>query len=1183
LITNSEKRKKGGGAEKGEPQLRNKRGRLTTLRVSNEAENGEPQPQNKRGDYFKGVEKYMNSKRLRFKLSCLVVALFFLLPSFVTPAFAAPATPLQFAVEGIADEEVDEMAIDPQSWGLPRDQTWNDFEPNPVVNWMEELDPNSLINPTSAGAGQPIAIRGGLVLVDYLDRKFITGQPKGSDVLGYYMYNNDGSGYNHDAGIVRNPVNSILDFPDKYPGGYDDLTKFWTDYLNDPTFPLNNGVSIDAYWRENAYGKWAVDLEAYGAYTIPYFEFEMISSYQSYRDVPPSFRYAVPTASGGSIPGSGNTRSNDFDSHAATVSRVGAADDDSLASIYTDIRDVKSQYGITEFGGLNRSVAAPFNDFDFFFFLHAGYCESGTWQAFGQLQAASRADLANITYINDDGSEWKDPLGPTGRLQKVEAFFNENPEWIPVYEMRYRNGWGNSTGAWNANQYSGADALATINDVYRQTAFWTEALHDYRVAFDPSYAQYDPNAKNTWEFKLPQEDWDWASGYHAESDYVGRTQQRNTRYVSFTSWEGCVGEWSHQTSASFGTGFGQLGVRTGNSPSRLPYSTQGENSGIATFAHEFGHVSGWPDNYGNPWANGYSCDTENWDIMSRGSFAGPFGDLARWSVPGAEAGSVPVHAMQAIKTNGAGGYSWYDPGDTIVMGVQDLASSYPIVATIVPRNVPLDYVGATYSYNFGVPRMIGNNNTNVGFVKGIQLNFGSGAWAEQQPTKGTGFTNNFVNTRSRALRYGIEVVQQTGYDSYAHDTGVLMSRTTNTSNAARSVIDSHSYDIDMVDFFLNPMNQPNTRVGQWSRYVLAHATQQADALFKAGKSYTDTGFYGSIRNIVDGNNTRIFPTTFVEGHHDVMGANGAVLIPGSVRQGEDPVQVLDGVEYKRPIVSGDTVNEWKDDYNRMHYYILGRNDVDSNYGSFATYEVGVRHFDGLPVGGDLFIEEGAPIVPAKIGAYTKQTYTITHTGEATDIIRVTLEGDLAEGRVRTIKVPWEGGLQASVAEAGTSFTFNPNARDIYIDREVPTFFSEQNAVLLNDLYSIGPGESIEIEVWVKTTTGNAEDFDLTVNVSSETNPGKTASAGLTVLAKATTSAKNFISIAETSKNSRVWLLTFSVEETYQDGSTQTVYYTIEINANNANVDGKYNLGNYTLVYDIKGNGSNIKDFRIVPN
>ena len=40
---------KGGEAKEGEPQLQ-KRGRLTTLRVSSAAENGEPQLQKKRGN-----------------------------------------------------------------------------------------------------------------------------------------------------------------------------------------------------------------------------------------------------------------------------------------------------------------------------------------------------------------------------------------------------------------------------------------------------------------------------------------------------------------------------------------------------------------------------------------------------------------------------------------------------------------------------------------------------------------------------------------------------------------------------------------------------------------------------------------------------------------------------------------------------------------------------------------------------------------------------------------------------------------------------------------------------------------------------------------------------------------------------------------------------------------------------
>ena len=86
-----------------------------------------------------------------------------------------------------------------------------------------------------------------------------------------------------------------------------------------------------------------------------------------------------------------------------------------------------------------------------------------------------------------------------------------------------------------------------------------------------------------------------------------------------------------------------------------------------------------------------------------------------------------------------------------------------------------------------------------------------------------------------------------------------------------------------------------------------------------------------------------------------------------------------------------------------------------------------------------------------------------------------------------------------------------------------------------------------------------------------------------------TTAKNFLSIVETAKNSRVWTLTFNVTLTYANGKSRTERFTINLNGNNANLDGKYTFGEdhilagCTLIYDIKGNGSNIKDFRIISN
>jgi len=96
-----------------------------------------------------------------------------------------------------------------------------------------------------------------------------------------------------------------------------------------------------------------------------------------------------------------------------------------------------------------------------------------------------------------------------------------------------------------------------------------------------------------------------------------------------------------------------------------------------------------------------------------------------------------------------------------------------------------------------------------------------------------------------------------------------------------------------------------------------------------------------------------------------------------------------------------------------------------------------------------------------------------------------------------------------------------------------------------------------------------------------------------VITNAVTTPKDFIRIVETSKNSRVWALTFraAVESRLEfEGvkffASETVEYTIYLNGNNANLDGTFRFGaehelsGYMLRYDIKGNGSNIKAFSL---
>jgi len=1307
----------------------------------------------------------MRTRNLRFRLSCLLLALCFLLPIIATPALADASVPLNLFVEGITEEQIDTMALDPQSWQFQKEMTWNDLKPNPVVDWKTELQEGSLRNPTAASVGQPKPILGGLILVDYLDRPMISGSEK-DDVLGFFMYAQDGSGYDYESGHIKNPVWRVQDFPERYPNGYADLPQFWNDYLNDPTFTeVNNGVTIDEFWREASYGKWAMSLEGHGVYTLPFFEFEMGGGNSfNQKDIPPSFRHAPPTGTSTTVNGSGEgqERQSGYSATMRTISRYGAADAAGVTSaipataanpplgghnnntvFFPIIKAEAVDKGI-RLGGLRRADPAPYSRWDFNFSIHAGYCTSGSWQPFGQLQSPTRQGLADLV---DPVTGIKDPYGPAGRLLIVEEFFNNYPEWIPIYAKRYESGWANSTGVWAAARYNttnSPDVQTRINEVYRQSQLWIDTLAEYNIWFNYVNKFYNTmpdfhighaaavagweadNAANranwnaadgafpakAFKFALPQEDWDWAESYHGQFTYLGLAQERNTRYVSFTSWEGSVGHWSNADTGptNGGNGWGAYGYPTGQ-----PGARQGENSGTATFMHEFGHVAGWLDNYQSPYSDSRPALTEYWDVMSRGSFSGPYGDLARWSVPGVEGGSMSTLPSFQLRQRGAGPNtnnltSWYDPGDVLVTSKTALMNGTPVVANIVGRNIPLNFTNdydpnpaRQYSYDFGVPQY--DPATGEGFYKAIRLNFGSGTVngipladqaarisnASSAGTVGGGFgtlvggvpTGNGNFRQSAATIMSIEVVDQTGNDSFAPDSGVMIQRMSdiNGTSNTREMISPHLYDIDLVDYFINPEGKPSVFEGDWYRFPVCHAGQMLNNLFKVGKSYVDTGYYGSVRQ--GPMNTTVtrdlysgtgVTSGFVAGHHDSMGGDGRIIVPGSVRRWESQTVVGDGiigelgVEYERPIVGGDTVNEWRDEANRLHFYILGKQVHQGRYGEFLSYEVAVRHFNGQPVGGELIVEEAAPIIPAELGNYTKQTYSITNTGDATDIVRVTLEGDLAANRTRTILVPHNGGLVPSVNEAGIAFTFNPHGRQIYVEREVPTFFSEQSAVIFNDLYAIKAGETIEIEVWVKTTTGLSGDFDLTVKASSETNPAKVAAAGLTIITDALATAyvnqfpgntnqlcidviefyndgnsflfKDVFTIAnnasgvytvggykvfvDTKGNTQIrdihlvdwglaadrtppaveepgaaflvsatadknsvkitgnndWTVTFNVKETYSDGSDVSVSYSVLVKKNSA---GRANLGDYTLIYDIAGNGSNIKDFRVVLN
>jgi hypothetical protein len=153
-------------------------------------------------------------------------------------------------------------------------------------------------------------------------------------------------------------------------------------------------------------------------------------------------------------------------------------------------------------------------------------------------------------------------------------------------------------------------------------------------------------------------------------------------------------------------------------------------------------------------------------------------------------------------------------------------------------------------------------------------------------------------------------------------------------------------------------------------------------------------------------------------------------------------------------VSGNTVNEWEDTANKLHFYILKNNMTPSKYGEFLSYEIAVLRTDGVAVDGDLTVTAGETVA-ATPGLVAVQNFNITNTGTATDIVRVGVEG-----------LDWD-------------------------------------VTLLNNLYAIKAGETINVPVYVEVPRDldidAMEEQTLVLTASSESNAEKVGSATVSSL------------------------------------------------------------------------------------
>src|SRR4051794_21546942 len=122
--------------------------------------------------------------------------------------------------------------IDPQNWTFQDNLTWNDYKPLPGPDYS---DPS--IQPSVK------KWKVALVLTDFPDKGFTISQPAGSTIYG-------------------TPTADANSIP------RDQVPAFYRDFLNKPQ-ALNHFQTMNRYWMEDSYGKYGVQLDAFGPYRLP--------------------------------------------------------------------------------------------------------------------------------------------------------------------------------------------------------------------------------------------------------------------------------------------------------------------------------------------------------------------------------------------------------------------------------------------------------------------------------------------------------------------------------------------------------------------------------------------------------------------------------------------------------------------------------------------------------------------------------------------------------------------------------------------------------------------------------------------------------------------------------------------------------------------------------------------------
>ncbi|MBQ6948636.1 MAG: immune inhibitor A, partial [Firmicutes bacterium] len=283
-----------------------------------------------------------------------------------------------------------------------------------------------------------------------------------------------------------------------------------------------------------------------------------------------------------------------------------------------------------------------------------------------------------------------------------------------------------------------------------------------------------------------------------------------TRYIPWTSFKAAKSVWSFTSSYT-----AKEGDNTGLEPgTRWRISCQSEDNGMGTYAHEFGHISGISDNYVSAYTDPpQRTPAGTWELMNGGNQNGPGGTHGRYTIPARKGDVIPAEHTVRLKVK----QGFYDEGQANRFSQEYLVENGPVFETVVARNVPTT---GKYGVGYGVNGMILDlTEDKTPIIKQSSPDY---VW-NNVATYGSG-----VDASGYYQNYGIEVIQKTGYESFLHDEGVLISMYRDRESAPFIwMIDSHPEDINIVNF-----KHPGT--GEDVYITKGENRQLNDALFHAG-------------------------------------------------------------------------------------------------------------------------------------------------------------------------------------------------------------------------------------------------------------------------------------------------------------------------------------------------------------